>query len=187
MEAGHTDAIRQTLKKTGMLLGRTGQIIFMERFITFLTRFTDVAMIFLIWKFGARGALYSFLGVGMAYFIFCTAIVYFNEFMFRKGYDVTGIETLRGMAGEQYEKGQWFKRAVGWVLRSRKTIFWIGSWFYLDPDYVTILLYERERGFVYNILRLTLPAIIISMTVWTAVYYSAYLGFHWAVSVLNIF
>lgn len=217
MDVNTTNDKQGLLKRAGKFLGRTGQIIFIERLITFLTRITDVAMVYFIWQYGAVGTLFSFFGVGIPYFIFCAGIVKISEYFFARGHDITGLEELRGMATEENFRRRWFKRyvllgrlspeaeserisvwkeyqgahrlrrVVAWVLSSRRTIFWMGSWFYLDPDYVTLLLYRREKSFWWNMLTITLPSVIISMLVWTSVYYCAYLGFSWAVSMLNIF
>jgi hypothetical protein len=214
MEVDNTNEKSGLLKRAGKFLGRTGQIIFIERLITFLTRITDVAMVYFIWQFGAIGTLFSFFGVGIPYFLFCAGIVQTSEYFFARGHDITGLEELRGMATEEdfrrrwfkryvllgrlspqveaeraevwkeYKGTHWFRRIVAWVLSSRKTIFWIGSWFYLDPDYVTLLLYRREKGFWWNMLTITLPSVTISMTVWTTVYYCAYLGLSWAVALI---
>lgn len=214
MEVNTINDKQGILKRAGKFLGRTGQIIFIERLITFLTRITDIAMVYLIFRFGAIGTLFSFFGVGIPYFVFCAGIVQTSEYFFARGHDITGLEELRGMAKEEdfrrrwfkryvllgrlnpdveaeriavwkeYQGQHWFRRIVAWVLSSRKTIFWIGSWFYLDPDYVTLLLYRREKSFWHNMLTITIPAVIISMTIWTTVYYCAYLGFAWAVALM---
>lgn len=215
MDANHITEKQGLLKKAGKFLGRTGQIIFIERLITFLTRITDVAMVYFIWQFGAVGMLFSFFGVGIPYFLFCAGIVQTSEYFFARGHDITGLEELRGMAREEdfrrrwfkryvllgrlspqveaerlavwkeYQGQHWFRRIVAWVLSSRKTIFWIGSWFYLDPDYVTLLIYRREKGFWWNMFTITLPSVAISMAVWTTVYYCAYLGLSWAVALIQ--
>lgn len=80
MDANHITDKPGLLKKAGKFLGRTGQIIFIERLITFLTRITDVAMVYFIWQFGAVGTLFSFFGVGIPYFLFCAGIVQTSEY-----------------------------------------------------------------------------------------------------------
>lgn len=75
---------------------------------------------------------------------------------------------------------QIIQRFISWFMRSRKTIFWIGSWFYLDPDYVTLLLRDRRKSFLSDLFRITLPSVCISMFVWTPIWWGAYRGYEWA-------
>ena len=71
------------------------------------------------------------------------------------------------------------------IIRSRKLIFWIGSWFYLDPDYVTLLLRKKEDGYLLTFLQITLPSVVINMVVWLGAWWFAGQGFPWAQRVLE--
>ena len=158
-----------------------------ERAITLATRvFTDVPMLaILAWDSGIQGLATAFVVVTPIYLLFCVAVVFMSDAGLKKGLDLTGLETLRELEHAVLEKKQWFKRIIRRILRSRKLIFWVGSWFYLDPDYVTFLIRKKEDGYISTFLRITLPSVIISMVVWLGVWWAAIQGFHWAVWMLD--
>lgn len=158
-----------------------------ERVITVATRvFTDVPMLaILAWDSGITGLATTFAVVTPIYLLLCIGIVLGSDVALKKGLDITGLETLRELEHEVLEKKQWFKRIVRRILRSRKLIFWVGSWFYLDPDYVTLLLRKKEEDYVSTFLRITLPSVVISMVIWLGVWWSAVQGFRWAVWLLK--
>ena len=154
-----------------------------ERVITVLTRvLTDVPMVaILAWDSGLVGTLLALVVVTPIYFLLCVAIVVSSDLaQEKKGIDITGLETLRELEGEILEEKRWVSRVVQKVLKSRKLIFWVGSWFYLDPDYVTLLLRKKEEGYAHTFLRITLPAVLISMVVWLGVWWAAVKGYHLA-------
>lgn len=161
--------------------GKVGKFLIMERVLGALTRTVDVLMIYFIWtdpKFGALKAF--FIGTPLN-FALCAFIVYSNDVLVRKGYDITGLEELRQLAHKQYRREQYIRRFTAWMLCRRRTIFLIGSWFYLDPDYVTLLLQDRRDSVWVNILKITLPSVILAMAIWTPLYWSAFQGYQWAV------
>lgn len=158
-----------------------------ERAITFATRvFTDVPMLaILAWDSGVKGLVTTFVVVTPIYLVFCVGVVLISDAGLKRGLDLTGLETLRELEHSVLEKKQWFKRIIRRILRSRRLIFWVGSWFYLDPDYVTLLIRKKEEGYISTFFKITLPSVIISMVVWLGVWWAAVQGFLWAVWMLE--
>lgn len=158
-----------------------------ERVITVATRvFTDVPILaILAWDSSIVGLTTAFIVVTPIYLILCIAVVLISDAGFKKGLDLTGLETLRELEHAVLTKGQWFKRLMRWMLMSKRKIFWVGSWFYLDPDYVTLLLRKKEEGYISTFLQITLPSVMISMVVWLGVWWAAVQGFRWAVWMLK--
>lgn len=154
-----------------------------ERVITVATRvFTDGPMLYILdWDSSIKGLTTAFAVVTPIYLTLCIFIVLVSDEAFKKGFDLTGLENLHKLEHVVLEKKQWFRRLIQKILRSRKLIFWIGSWFYLDPDYVTLLLRKKEDGYASTFLRITLPSVVISMVVWLGVWWAAVQGFRWAV------
>lgn len=153
-----------------------------ERFITFVTRvFTDVPMIaILAWDSQISGVMTAFIVVTPIYFALCVGIVFANDLAIKRGVDLTGLETLRELEYHVLEEKRWFSKILQKILRSRKTIFWVGSWFYLDPDYVTLLLRKKEESYFKTFTKITLPSVILSMVVWLGVWWAALEGLRWA-------
>ncbi len=161
--------------------GRIGKFIITSQIITALTRLIDVGMIYYIVSGGKYGAVKAFLFMTPLNIILSMAIVYVVEWLLDKGHDVTGVEELRSMENKSYSSKQWIKRFVQWIIKRKVTIFWIGSWYYIDPDYVTLLIRERERGFWFNSFYITIPSVLLAMIVWTPVYWLAFRGVQWAI------
>ena len=154
-----------------------------ERVITVATRvFTDVPMLaILAWDSSIKGLITAFVAVTPISLILCILIVLVSDAGFKKGLDLTGLETLRELEHSVLEERQWFKRIIRRILRSRRLIFWVGSWFYLDPDYVTLLIRKKEEGYLSTFIRITLPSVVLGMVVWLGVWWAAVQGFRWAV------
>lgn len=162
--------------------------ILAERVLTILTRFVDVLMIGFIAadpNHGIDGVTKAFLIVTPTYFFFCLGIVCLSDALLKKGVDVTGLETIRELEHAILLKTQWVKRLVQRILMSKRLIFWIGSWFYLDPDYVTLLLRKNKEGYVSTFLRITLPSVVLSMAVWLGVYWAGFQGYSWAIWMIS--
>lgn|GEM_PF-6197798 len=164
---------------------KIGKFFITERVITLLTRVIDLLTIGLI--FGdpsIQGALKAFVFITPVNLIFCMGVVYVLAVFARNGYDLSGLEELKQMRHEQYSERQRIKRLLQWILRRRETIFWIGSWFFLDPDYVTILLYDRTKSFTANIVTITVPSVVLAMIIWVPLYWifvNALIGgYRWA-------
>ncbi len=162
-----------------------GKMLITERVITVLTRGIDVMMVYFIVTDRTHGVMKTLVFVTPVYVVVCTIIVCLNEVLVNMGYDVTGIEELKKIAGQHHRPSQWFKRFVSWILRRRTTIFLIGSWFYLDPDYVTLLLRDKTRTVWSDILLITTPSVILSMVVWTPIYWCACGGVRWAAWIMR--
>ena len=158
-------------------------VVIAERVITILTRvFTDVPMLaILAWDSSIKGLITTFVVVTPISLILCILIVLMSDAGLKRGLDLTGLETLRELEHSVLEERQWVKRVIRRILKSRKLIFWVGSWFYLDPDYVTLLIRKKEEGYVSTFLRITLPSVILGMVVWLGVWWAAVQGFRWAV------
>ena len=158
-----------------------------ERVITVVTRtFTDVPiLVILAWDSSINGIVAAFVVVTPIYLFLCIGIVIISDMACKRGVDLTGLETLRELEHAVLEKRQWFKRILRRMLRSRNLIFWIGSWFLLDPDYVALLLRKREEGYVSTFLRIILPSVMLSMVVWLGVWWAAVQGYRWALWMLK--
>ncbi len=151
----------------------------MERILTVLTRGVDALMIYIIWEKPQLGAIGAFIIVTPVNLLFCSLVVLLNDVLKKYGTDMTGIDQIRQSAKE---KGG-FKL---WVIRRRATIFLIGSWLYLDPDYVTLFL-RKDTSFWKNTWRITLPSTILAMLVWTPIYWAAHEGYTWAIRLVEFF
>lgn len=158
-----------------------------ERVITVATRvFTDVPILaILAWDSGIPGLATAFFVVTPISLLLCIGIVLMSDEGLKRGLDLTGLETLRELEHSVLEERQWFKRIIRRILRSRKLIFWVGSWFYLDPDYVTLLIRKKEEGYLSTFIRITLPSVVLGMVVWLGVWWAAVQGFRWAVWMLE--
>ena len=168
-------------KKLGLGLLRA---ILAERVITVLTRGIDGLIIWFVIQDpppGISGAVNAFVFVTPLNFLFSLTVVVVSDILYRRGADVIGIETLRELEHSTLQRRHFVRRTARWILRSRRLIFWVGSWFYLDPDYVTLLLRKKGEGYVKMSLRLTLPSAILCMTVWVPIYWAAVQGYWWAV------
>lgn len=157
-------------------------VIIAERVITIVTRVvTDVPMVLILaWDSSLRGIITAFAVITPIYLLLCINIVLGSDAAQKRGLDLTGLETLRELEHAVLRRNQWFKRLVQRVLSSKRSIFWVGSWFYLDPDYVTLLVRKKEEGYASTFLRITLPSVILSMVVWLGVYWAAVQGYRWA-------
>lgn len=151
-----------------------------ERAITVATRvLTDAPMLaILAWDSSVTGIATAFIAITPISFLLCVSVVMASDAAHKKtGVDWTGLETLRELEHEVLEEKRWIYRILQWILRSPRLIFWVGSWFYLDPDYVTLLLRKKGEGYIHVFLRITLPSAVLGMVVWTATYWAAVKGF----------
>lgn len=155
------------------------KFVLVERILTVLTRGVDALMIYIIWYEPDLGALGAFIIVTPVNLLFCSLVVFGSDVLKKYGTDLTGIEQIRRNAEE---KGG-LKR---WVLRRRTAIFLIGSWLYLDPDYVTLFL-RKDTSFWKNTWRITFPSTILAMLVWTPIYWAAHEGYAWAIRLVEFF
>lgn len=156
------------------------KFIVVDRILGIFTRTVDALMIFFIINDPIYGVLKAFFIAGAYNFLLCAVTVGLNNYLAKKNYDLTGLGWFVEL---DYEKPvgksifvlevakRWFLTAKNWMLRRRATIFWIGSWFQLDPDYVTLLLQDRQRGYWRIIFSITLPSVAVAMIVWTFIYW----------------
>lgn len=169
-----------TTKESFSLSFKIGRALIVERCLTFLTRLVDVMMVAIILSDSSWGWLKCIVYVTPTYLSLCFLIVLINDLLLGRGIDLTFIEGLKEMAEG---KRNFFQRILSWILERRATIFWIGSWYYLDPDYVTILLRKKGQSLLDATVRITTPSVLISMMVWTFIYWSVYQpfkGLSWA-------
>ncbi len=162
------------------------KFIITERIITALTRVVDVLMIILISTDPVLGWLKAFFIGGLIYAALCGVIIWVNDAALARGIDLTGLEEVRNLATQDLATRQYLKRFIAWVLSRRRSIFWVGSWFYLDPDYVTLLLRRSNKTFWQDFWGITVPSVIMSMLVWTSVYWCAFRGYVWAKALVNL-
>lgn len=167
-------------KKIILLSGKLGKFFFVEKVLGILTRLVDVLMIYYIWTDQVNGVVKAFIVGTPINFALCSAIICINEAFKKKGYDMTGLGDLKKMTHNKYDSHQYARRFVSWVLKKQTTIFLIGSWFYLDPDYVTLLLHDEKKSIYKSLIKITLPSVIYAMIIWTFIYQAAFRGYEWA-------
>lgn len=165
--------------ETSVLLRRgskLGKFVLVERALGVATRTVDAMMIYFIASDPEYGFHKAFLLGGVWNLALCTGVVALNNhLLIRYGIDLTGLNDFRNWA----EHGQRSSRialalvrAKDWILARRSSIFWIGSWFMIDPDYVTIMLQNVEDNFFKTIATITLPSVALAMVVWTPFYWA---------------
>jgi hypothetical protein len=143
-------------------------------------------MFYFIIKYPSGGWFYSLIVVTPIYIGMCCMIVYISDQFAKRKIDITGIEEMRTIADAQLEKKQVFKRIVKWIMQREFAIFWIGSVYYLDPDYVALLMRKKGESLVSLTKRIIIPSVMISMIFWTSVYWFVYQlckDYQWAKSV----
>lgn len=161
---------------------KVAQAVVIERLLSFADKFVDIAMIvaLIIW-----GPMACFLVGFVAALIFCIIVL---EIELR--YRATGVEHLRdwAYAAEEriYRPSSIFLRMAQWVARQFRRLFkallrvmfrsyWltllIGSVFYLESDYVTLLLRRPNESRLSTYVRVMLPSVTWSIGVWTAIYW----------------
>lgn len=157
-----------------------GQIavhIAFERITTGLSFLLDILMISIIATDAEYGMHKAFLCVTPMYAVLCIGAVYVNDWWFKvMGYEIAGVDKLILIKDEEYDPKQYFKRILKWMLSRRFAIFWLGSWWKLDPIYVTLLLRENGKGFwkkTTTMTTTTIPSVILSMVVHTFIWKGA--------------
>lgn len=148
-----------------------GKFMLAERVISVLTRCIDALIIGLIFAYpGIENLWWIFLSTTLLNLIFCALVVLVVDFIRAKyGIDLTGIEELKRYVSASDST---FKKIVNYMLSSRRTIFWIGSWFYLDPDYVTLILRDVKKSVLRDIYEITVPSVLFAMIVWVPAYWA---------------
>lgn len=169
----------KTLNQAVSVSGKVTKFIVTEKILGLITRLIDVGMIYIFVEGGSYAALKCFVLMTPINIIMTIVIIYLIDKISDLGFDITGIEELRKMEYVTCERKQYIKRLIRWVLHRKATIFWVGSWYYLDPDYVTLLIRDQKRSFWSNILRITIPSTVLAMIIWTLFYWAAYQGYQW--------
>ncbi|MBI5133821.1 MAG: hypothetical protein HZA81_00305 [Candidatus Taylorbacteria bacterium] len=158
--------------------GKAGKFFVTERIITVATRiFTDVPMLAFIVGDPEFGWLKAIVFVTPLYVMVCIAIVLISDFFLKNGVDITGIEEARALSDENLTHNQFTARFVRWFTKRRLLIFWVGSIYYLDPDYVTLLLRRKEDGLMKTTIKITVPSVLLSMLFWSTLYWLIYQPF----------
>ena len=150
-----------------------------ERIITIATRvFTDVPMLAFIMTDPVFGWVKCMLYITPLYVFFCAVVIFVSDYFHANGIDITGIEEMRTIrSSQELKKRQFIKRFIKWFMHREVLIFWIGSWFYLDPDYVTLMIRKKGDSFLKTILTITVPSVLVSMFFWTTLYWLVYQPF----------
>lgn len=148
-----------------------------ERALTLASKPIDAAMLsaLVLW-----GPLACF-GIGLALELaFCSALVLIQAYAVRRGNDFTSVSDVVSWIQEPVSKDKSavvyaLQSGMKWLLRKSLGSYWpmvlIGSVFYLEPDYVTLMLKKPGETELSVILRVTLPASIWSIGVWTLIYW----------------
>jgi len=152
----------------GSFLKRIAKVVITHQIIGLGEKGIDAVMIFLILS---CGAVIEYLIIVPIYFLYCIFIVWAYDYFLEKGHDLLELENLRVNGGAN--------RVLKWILRRRVAIFLIGSFYQLDPDGVTILLRKNRGMFWRNSFSITLPSVLVSITIWTTVYALAIKGYEW--------
>lgn len=163
---------------------KVAQAVAIERLLSFVDKFVDIAMIvaLIIW-----GPLACFLVGFVAALIFCVVVL---EIELR--YRATGVEHLRDWAYTAEDRNyrpssiflliaqaiaRQFRKLFKALLRVMFRSYWltllIGSVFYLESDYVTLLLRRPNEGRLSTYARVMLPSVVWGIGVWTTIYWAS--------------
>lgn len=163
---------------------KVAQAVAIERLLSFVDKFVDIAMIvaLIIW-----GPAACFLVGFVAAVIFCVVVL---EIELR--YRATGVEHLRDWAYSvenlpyrprsvflriSHAIARLFRNTFRAMLRVMFRSYWLtlifGSVFYLESDYVTLLLRRPDEGRLSTYVRVMLPSVTWSIGVWTLIYWAS--------------
>lgn len=141
-----------------------------ERILSFLDKFIDAAMILALIIWGPLGCFV--VGFVMS-LVFCLSVL---EGELRTGF--TGVEHLKSWSadGDHSEKS-WIHRAtqplLRWMFRSHWGMMFIGSVFYIESDYVTLILKRKDETRVSIFFRVMLPSVAWGILAWTLIYWAS--------------
>src|SRR3989344_6855019 len=136
-----------------------------ERILSFLDKFIDAAMVLALLIWGPVGC---FVVGFILSIIFALSVL---EGELRTGF--TGIEDLKQYVAEGTEDS-WLKRKIMPLLfRSYWTMMLIGSIFYIESDYVTLILKRKGETRVSIFFRVLLPSVTWGIFGWTLFYWGA--------------
>ncbi|MEI6155401.1 MAG: hypothetical protein WCQ90_15080 [Deltaproteobacteria bacterium] len=155
--------LRQYLRPSSKIV----QFIVVDRLLGLLVRVIDVSLVVMaIADPSLTGAIRAFIILTPINFAFCLVVIIGTDLLLRVGVDITAIEEFRSLKDKELKKREYLQRACRWILQQKRTIFWIGSWFLLDPDYVTLLIRDRRKGLLHAITTITIPSVLLAMIVW---------------------
>lgn len=151
------------------------ELVLLERVTTFLARLIDIIMIYLIWK----GHPFVELAICIpAYLALCVAFVLIYDWRASKGVKLLALEKLSNfkkskLVREDYDshRFKWiWDNFIQWLLKREVIFFLIGSVFFFDPYFVTLLLRKGARSDLRDFFRITLPSVTHCVVSWTIVY-----------------
>ena len=139
-----------------------------ERILSFLDKFIDAAMILALLIWGPIGCFA--VGFVMS-LVFCISVL---EGELRTGF--TGVEHLKDFASDETET-TWLKRklkpVLQWMFRSHWGMMLVGSVFYIESDYVTLILKRKNETRVSIFFRVMLPSVTWGILAWTLIYWAS--------------
>lgn len=138
--------------------------LMVERILSFLDKFIDAGMILALLIWGPIGCF----AVGFVMSLtFCIIVL---EGELRTGF--TGVEHLKDYAAHETD-GSWLKRKLNPLLRSYWGMMLIGSVFYIESDYVTLILKRKGETRVSIFFRVMLPSVTWGILAWTLIFWGA--------------
>lgn len=158
-----------------------------ERALSLLSKPIDAIMLFAVI---AWGPVWCFVIGCFLELVFSVGIVYLHSHTVRKGYDFTGVNDVKEWICSPVESTQSssvfgtirrvFLKSLKWVLRKTVGSYWpmilIGSVIYIEPDYVSLMLKKPGESNLSVIVRVTIPAVIWSIGLWTLVMWGGWEG-----------
>lgn len=109
------------------------------------------------------------------FFLICVHWLRIYQRFQNEGIDLQKISYLRSL--HKKPKKSCGEKITAWILKSRKTIFFVGSPFVLDPDLVTLLLRKKSHFAWRECFKITLPSAALCVFVWAAIYQLGIWGF----------
>lgn len=158
----------------------TAELVLLERATTFFARLIDSLMIYLLWTdhFVAELAICVPL-----YFVLCVCFVSIYDWRASRGIKLLSLEKLQEFKNIRLDRknfsaySSWLRdRILQWILRKNITLFLVGSVFFFDPNFVTLLLRKSSRSWLGDFIKITLPSVIYSTIAWTIIYILAIRG-----------
>ena len=152
---------------------KIGKFIIVNKILGFFCYSVDILMVYFILDDATYGFVKAFLFGGVLNFVLCSSIVAVNNYLNFLGFDITGLQELKSVSVNK-DAGKIKSLLINikdWIFARRLTIFWVGSWYMLDPDYVTILLQRDGSSLTKTVFSITLPSVILAMIIWTSFYW----------------
>ena len=115
--------------------------------------------------------------------IFCLIVLEMHLQSSKRGFDVTGVEHMKEWANQPHStQGSRLRQTFSRLLRNAARVFigsyWLmiifGSVFFIECDYVTILLRKKGEGRLSVIFRVMIPSVTWGIAMWTLFYWAAW-------------